>query len=504
MSQNPHAAKAVLTIAPAFTVGETDPRLFGSFIEQMGRAVYSGIYEPGHPTADEHGFRGDVQEQIRELRVPLIRYPGGNFVSGYLWEDGIGPKEQRPHRADFAWRAIETNEVGTDEFLQYCERMGVEPMMAVNLGLAGLQDAKNLVEYCNFSGGTAYSDLRRKNGREQPYGVKLWCLGNEMDGYWQIGHKEAHEYGRLAEEASKLMKWVDPTIETVLCGSSTDMLPTYLSWEQTVLEHAYDWVDYISLHQYLDNRAEDTPSYLAAPLTTEARIREVTAVCDFVQAKKRSRKKMMLSFDEWNVWYHTSDQPTEPWTVAPPILEERYSMEDALVAGGMLLALVRHCDRVKVGCLAQLVNIIAPIMTVKGGGVWRQTIFYPYRDVSVYGRGLVYDIRVDAPTYVCKQFGEVSAIDAVAVKNEAGELVIFAINRLEQEALPLEADLAALPVEGGYTVSHETMTADSPKDTNTPEQPDRVTPRMLSAPVLEDGRLHTVLPPLSWNMIRIK
>lgn len=269
----------MLTISPAFTVGETDPRLFGSFIEQMGRAVYSGIYEPGHPTADAEGFRGDVQELIHELRVPLIRYPGGNFVSGYLWEDGIGPREQRPHRADFAWRAIEPNEVGTDEFLQYCERMGVEPMMAVNLGLAGLQDAKNLVEYCNLAGGTAYSDRRRQNGREKPYGVKLWCLGNEMDGFWQIGHKEAHEYGRLAEEASKLMKWVDPTIETVL-------------------EHAYDWVDYISLHQYLDNRAEDTPSYLAAPLTTGARIREVTAVCDYVQAKRHSDKKMMLSFDE--------------------------------------------------------------------------------------------------------------------------------------------------------------------------------------------------------------
>lgn len=279
MSENSRAPKAVLTISPAFTVGETDPRLFGSFIEQMGRAVYSGIYEPGHPTADAEGFRGDVQELIHELQVPLIRYPGGNFVPGYLWEDGIGPREQRPHRADFAWRAIEPNEVGTDEFLQYCERMGVEPMMAVNLGLAGLQDAKNLVEYCNFAGGTAYSDRCRRNGREKPYGVKLWCLGNEMDGFWQIGHKEAHEYGHLAEEASKLMKWVDPTIETVL-------------------EHAYDWVDYISLHQYLDNRAEDTPSYLAAPLTTEARIREVTAVCDYVQAKRHSDKKMMLSFDE--------------------------------------------------------------------------------------------------------------------------------------------------------------------------------------------------------------
>ena len=218
---------AKITIDPNFRIGEVDPRLYGSFIEHLGRAVYGGIYEPEHPTADDMGFRQDVLDLVRELGVPIIRYPGGNFVSGYDWEDGVGPVEERPRRLDLAWKTVETNRVGTNEFAAWAKRAGAEPMIAVNLGTRGTDAARNLVEYCNHPGGSYWSDLRRSHGAEEPHAVGVWCLGNEMDGPWQIGHKTAAEYGRLAVETAKAMKWVDPSIELVACGSSKAAMPTF-------------------------------------------------------------------------------------------------------------------------------------------------------------------------------------------------------------------------------------------------------------------------------------
>ena len=187
---------AQLTIDPAFSIGPADRRLFGSFVEHMGRCVYGGIYEPGHPSADSRGLRRDVLELTRELGVSVVRYPGGNFVSGYRWEDGVGPVGDRPRRLDLAWKTIETNAFGLDEFMTWAAEAGVEPMMAVNLGTRGRPGGLDLLEYANHPGGTELSDLRRKHGAEDPYGVRLWCLGNEMDGPWQVGHKTADEYGR--------------------------------------------------------------------------------------------------------------------------------------------------------------------------------------------------------------------------------------------------------------------------------------------------------------------
>ncbi len=241
--------KATALFHKNFTVGKTDDRLFGSFIEHLGRAVYTGIYEPGHPAADENGFRTDVMKLIQELRVPLIRYPGGNFVSGFRWEDSVGPKEQRPRRTELAWHMIETNQFGLNEFASWCEKAGAKPMMAVNLGTRGVDAARNIVEYCNHPGGAYYSDLRKSHGYSAPWNIKTWCLGNEMDGPWQIGHKTADEYGRLACEASKVMKWVDPSIETVVCGSSSLGMPTFGSWEAAVLEQTYSQIHYLSMHQ---------------------------------------------------------------------------------------------------------------------------------------------------------------------------------------------------------------------------------------------------------------
>lgn len=312
--------KAKMTVDKDFTIGEVDKRLYGSFIEHLGRAVYGGIYEPGHASANEQGFRTDVLEMVKELHVPIVRYPGGNFVSGYNWEDSVGPVSERKRRLDLAWRTIETNEFGFNEFVDWAKQANSEVMMAVNLGTRGADAARNIVEYSNHPEGSYYSDLRIKHGYKQPHGIKTWCLGNEMDGPWQIGHKTAEEYGRTAVEATKVMKWTDPTIELVACGSSNLGMPSFPDWEATVLDHTYDHVEYLSLHQYYGNPEDDTPTFLARSLEMDRFIDTVKATCDYIKAKKRSKKTMYLSFDEWNVWYHSheNDSKMDAWQIAPP------------------------------------------------------------------------------------------------------------------------------------------------------------------------------------------
>jgi len=371
--------KATIFCDHHFPVGQIDPRIYGSFVEHLGRAVYGGIYEPEHPSADDQGFRTDVLELVRQLKVPIVRYPGGNFVSAYRWEDGTGDRAKRPRVADVAWYTIEPNAVGIDEFQEWARRAGAEVMMTVNLGTRGAEDAKNCVEYCNFPGGTQYSDLRRRNGFEKPFAIRNWCLGNEMDGPWQMGAKPAEEYGRIAAQAAKMMKRMDPSIELTLCGSSSCNMPTFADWELAVLEEAYDVVDYISLHSYYGNPEEDTPQYLACSREMDRYIDTVAAICDVVKHKKQSEKTVNLSFDEWNVWFHSKahDKTLERWTFAPPRLEDVYNFEDALVVGCLLNTLLRHADQVQMACLAQLVNVIAPIMTETGGSAWARPSSIP-------------------------------------------------------------------------------------------------------------------------------
>lgn len=488
-----------------FQIAEADPRIYGSFIEHLGRAVYGGIYEPDHPSADVDGFRTDVIELVKELKVPIVRYPGGNFVSGYNWEDGIGPKEERKRRLELAWRTLEPNHVGTNEFVDWAKRVNAEVMMAVNLGTRGVDEARNLLEYCNHPSGTYWSDLRVSHGYNSPHRIKTWCLGNEMDGPWQIGHKTAHEYGRLAEETAKVMKWVDPSIELVLCGSSGTQMPSFPEWEATVLDHAYENVDYISLHTYYGNRDGDTANFLARTLDMEQFIHTVVSTCDYVKAKKRSKKTMYLSFDEWNVWFHSNDadRKVEPWSMAPPQLEDIYTMEDALLVGSMLITLLKHADRVKIACLAQLVNVIAPIMTAPGGRAWTQTIYYPYLHASTYGRGQVLRPVISSPKYDSKEFTDVPLLDSTAVFNaENQELSIFAVNRDLHDALYVTCDLRSF--EGYQLVEHIVLDSEDIKATNTLADPNRVVPRIITTDQIDGGVLECVLPRLSWNVIRLK
>ena len=495
---------ARIKLDPDFRVAEVDPRLYGSFIEHLGRAVYGGIYEPGHPTAEDTGFRGDVLELVRELRVPVVRYPGGNFVSGYNWEDGVGPPERRPRRLDLAWKTLETNRVGTNEFVAWAERAGAQVMMAVNLGTRGVDAARNLVEYCNHPGGSYWSDLRRSHGVEEPHGIGLWCLGNEMDGPWQIGRKTAEEYGLLAAEAAKAMKWVDEKVELVAGGSSNSAMPTFPEWERTVLEHTYEYVEYISLHTYYGNPENDLGTFLARSLDMDAFIDAVASTCDYVKAKKRSKKRLDLAFDEWNVWFHSveRDRELEPWSEAPPQLQDVYTLEDALVVGCMLITLLKHADRVKIGCLAQLVNVIAPIMTAPGGAAWRQTIFYPFLHASTHGHGSVMWLQTDSPSYESEEFGAVPLLEAAAtLDEERGQLTIFAVNRDQSAPLSLEGDLRGFT---GYSMTeHIVLDHEDPKARNTAEHPNSVAPRREDGAGLHDGRLTALLPRLSWNVLRL-
>ncbi|GFN31154.1 arabinosylfuranosidase ArfA [Paenibacillus xylaniclasticus] len=497
--------KAKMIVDKDFAISDIDNRIYGSFIEHLGRAVYGGIYEPGHKDADEQGFRNDVLEMIRELQVPIVRYPGGNFVSGYNWEDTVGPKEQRKRRLELAWRVVETNQFGFNEFVDWAKKANSEVMMAVNLGTRGIDDARNIIEYSNHPGGSYWSDLRRSHGYEQPHNIKTWCLGNEMDGPWQIGHKTATEYGRLALETAKVMKWVDPTIELVACGSSGLGMPTFPEWESTVLDHTYDHVEYLSLHQYYGNQENDTPTFLARSLQMEEFIRTVAATCDYMKAKKRSKKKMLLSFDEWNVWYHSNDADSkrEPWDIAPPQLEDIYNHEDALVVGTMLIAMLKHSDRVRMACMAQLVNVIAPIMTSNGGGVWRQTIFYPYLHASVYGRGKALVPLVQSSKYDTKEITDVPHLESIAVHNEEkGEVTIFAVNRHLEEQLPIEIDLRSF---GACSIiEHIVMENDDLKAVNTEADPNRVKPHNRGNAAVDGSTIQAKLPKASWNVIRVK
>ena len=494
--------KAQVVIDKEYIVGKTDPRIFGSFIEHLGRAVYEGIYQPGSALADEQGFRKDTLELIKELKVPIVRYPGGNFVSGYRWEDGVGPKELRPVRPELAWQVLETNQFGLNEFADWAQKAGCEIMMAVNLGTRGILEAKDLLEYCNLSGATYLSELRKKHGYEKPHRIKTWCLGNEMDGPWQIGHKTAREYGRLADETAKVMKTLDPSIELVACGSSNSHMPTFGDWEREVLEECYDSVDFISMHQYYGKHGESTEDFLASSVDMDQFIHTVESICDAVQGKKHGTKQIQISFDEWNVWYHSNeaDKKLEKWSSHPHQLEDIYNMEDALLVGSMLITLLRHADRVRIACLAQLVNVIAPIMT-SDTGAYRQTIFYPFLHASTYGRGTVLHTLVKSPVYE-SVYGDAPYLDCVMInQEEQNELVLLAVNKDLKEDMEITCDLrqfASCQVKEHIILQDEDLQA-----VNSEETPDRISPTSGTDAKIENGVLTARLQHQSWNVIRM-
>ena len=488
------------------TIAPIDRNLFGSFLEHLGRAIYEGIYDPSSKLSDANGFRNDVMEEVRELGVPSVRYPGGNFVSGYNWLDGIGPKQERPRVLDKAWNAINTNQFGTDEFLLWCKMVGTNPLIGLNLGTGTPEQAAALVEYCNVEKGTRWSDLRRKNGTAEPYKVNHWCLGNEMDGPWQIGHMTATQYGLKAADAARQMRYVDPDLKLVACGSSGPFMPTYLEWDREVLEQCYEYVDALSLHRYFGNTEKETDKdsakYLAQNLTMDKQIAETAAVCDMVRGHKRSPKKLWLSFDEWNVWYRerSGDAVNGHRQEAPHLLEEVYNLEDALLVGGLVNTLVRNADRVKLGCLAQLVNVIAPIMT-NGSGLFRQTIYYPYSWALRMAWGDALNVLAEAPEYEVSGMGRVPYLDVVATfSKEKGNASVFILNRDLERAH--QVDLVWEDTAPTRVISASVLTGSDLKAVNSFGSPKTVVPTELSKPSTSGGHTKFEVPARSYTVLQ--
>ncbi len=479
------------------TIAPISPLLFSGFAEHMGRCVYEGMYDPASPHADERGFRTDVIEALREQGYASVRYPGGNFLSGYNWLDGVGPKEERPRRRELAWQSTETNEFGTNEFIEWCREVGTLPMLGVNMGTGTIQGAADLVEYCNAPTGTYYADLRAKHGYPEPHAVKYWCVGNEMDGPWQIGHLDAHAYGAKALEAAKMMKWIDPTIETVLCGSSNDMMPTYPEWDRIALEHAWEKVDYLSIHYYAGNRDNDTTSFLASAVAFEKYVDTLEGVLRYVKALKRSEHDVYLSWDEWQVWYK-GDPVEGAWGERPHLAEEIYNLEDALVVAQWLNVFLRKSNVLKIACVAQIVNVISWIHT-RPDGLLIQPSFYAFKLVSNNARGNALDVLVSAPSVTTKKYGDVSALDVSASHDpETGKGAIFIVNRSQSDTLETE-----LVWQDGAPAIGEVwqMAGDDPKEANSWEEPNRLTAQQIAAPSVSDGKATISLPPMSFTTV---
>jgi alpha-N-arabinofuranosidase len=513
LAQTRGPARAVLQ--GSLSLADLDRRLLGAFLEHLGRAIYTGVYEPGSRLADAAGFRKDVLAEVKGLGVPIMRYPGGNFVSGYNWLDGVGPKDQRPTVLERAWNSLETNQFGTNEFIDWCRLVGTEPLLGFNLGTGTPEQGVAYVEYCNVDKGTKWSELRRAHGYAAPHDVKYWCLGNEMDGPWQMGHMTAREYGRKARDCARQIRVLDPSLKLIACGSSNTILPTYLVWDREVLEECYDQVDAISLHNYYGNTkaltGEDSARYLAMNLDMERQILEIAAVCDYVQGLKRSPKRLWLSFDEWNVWYRARGGlfANGQRKFAPRLLEEVYNLEDALLVGGFLNSLLRRAERVRLGCLAQIVNVIAPLVTNESA-VLRQSIYYPYAWALQYAHGRVLDVRVESETYEIKAAGlrpdfardeAVPFLDVAATLDAgSGRLCLLVLNRdLSAER---ELVLDCRDFTPARVLAALTLTGTDLKAANSFARPDLVAPRPLETP-RPAARMAFKLPARSYSVVHI-
>ncbi|NNN22300.1 MAG: alpha-N-arabinofuranosidase [Acidimicrobiales bacterium] len=473
-------------------IAEVDPRVFGGFLEHMGRAIYEGVYDPTSRLADDAGCRTDVLEALRKLKMTAMRYPGGNFVSGYNWRDGVGPKGERPTRFDRAWFSKETNMFGTDEFLALSERMGWTPMMAVNLGNGSPTEAAALVSYCNSSQGSEMGDWRASNGHPAPYGISLWCLGNEMDGIWQIGHLNAKKYVEKAKEATRLMREVDPDIELVVCGSSDPMLPTYPAWDRSVLSGLGDEMNYLSVHRYARNFRRDTPQFLAFGLAVDKQIEELNRICLEVQHQSETGHRSFLSFDEWNVWYrHLS--PFGWGQRAPHLLEETYNVEDALVVAGFLNSFIRHADVVKIANLSQAVNVVAPIRT-RGDDILIQSIYYAFEMFSSRSEGEALKVSTDGPRYQTRKLGMATFADTSAILGD-GVIHLFIVNRSVDESMALEIELQGATILN--VLSADCLTGPSPKAKNTFARPNLVRSTSFDGFSVSSGSADATLPPLS-------
>ena len=528
--------KARITLHPSYKIGEISPRLYGAFLEPIGSMVNGSMYNPKHPTADEQGFRQDFIQGLKEAGLPCVRMPGGNFVSGWNWKDSIGPMKDRKAHLDTAWFQYIPNDVGHDEYLQWAEKCGAEALYTVNLGTGTLQDAMDIVEYTNFEGGTYWSDLRKKNGHEKPYKVKTWYLGNEMDGPWQIAsyQKDPRAYGVLAHETSKVMKWVDPTIETVACVSSSPHLNHYPDWDRQVLEQCYETVDYISMHHYHSAPIDHVGGLLAAYQSFEDYIRTEISLCDYIQTHKRVKKKMLISFDEYAASYRPANgvhlgvggrqhdlnfysfDPNRTYVRHDPddwstrrMFKKSGEMPRTLAAASITLSLLRHADRIKIGCATSGLH---QLCATSREHAWKSAAYYPMTQLMRFGQGTSLQTVVDCETYDVEpyaiddmnQYGGFEKVQyiqsAAALNEEKGEMTLFVINADPSDVHELTLDVRAF---SGYKFAeHAALYSADPNACNDYENPNVLQPVAITDTTCENGILTAILQPMSWNMIR--
>ncbi len=488
------APAARIKIDTGRVVGEVHPHLFGNFAEHLGRCIYGGIYEEGGKFSDADGYRKDVREAARGLGVTLLRWPGGNFVSGYNWRDGIGPREARPVRPDHAWGDLESNRFGTDEFLRYCERVGVEPYICINAGLGSVEDARNWVEYTNEKRHTYWADQRRKNGREEPYGVKFWGLGNEIDGPWQMGHKNAEDYAKFALEAGKAMRWIDGSIKLIASGSSNfGPDADWIKWNRTVLASLKDTVDYISLHTYIGNRENDLEKFLAASQDIDHRIEVTEGLIRAAQSGQEKPRPLYIAYDEWNVWYRSGGC----------CLEEQYNFEDSLAMGMFFNSFFRHANIVKMANLAQLVNGIAPIFTSEKG-LYLQPIYFPIAEFGKQRGNTSLDLFVSSPTYSVGKKPPVNYLDTSATYNKQTRAVY--VNVLNRSAkLDIEARIENQTGRLGESAEVWQMNYPDLKATHTFGDDRKVRPATKTVPLaISGGGFAYTFPAHSLTILRVQ
>lgn len=529
---------AKVTVHPDYKIAKVEKRLFGAFLEPIGNWVYGGIYNPKHPSADEMGFRQDILEAVREFGMPAVRLPGGNWISGWEWKNSIGPMENRKVQLDLAWFQIEPNIVGLDEYLEWTKRANTEPMFTINLGTDDLKSAAHLVEYCRHEGGTYWSELRKKYGHPEPYPIKIWYLGNEMDGHWQIGSWEKNPvgFGILTHEVSKVIKWIDCKAETVLSGVS-DYSKHFPEWLMEALEQCYESVDYVSVHYYHSAPEGDIASYLNVSSVIEEHLRAIFAICDYLQAKIGTPKKMYISFDEYGVMFGRQGEVTygrRGWKDASKVFmqfrprEENvfikhepdkfvrrrrtsYQMLEALGVASILLTFIRNADRIKIGCMT---GGLGGAIAFDGEHVWKNASYYPYYQMNRLAAGGMSILPVvDGPTFntqqyalndfnQCHSYEDVQAIEAAAVHHEEkGEVDVFIINRSVEDDIEVSLDVRGF--EGYELVEHVEMYTDDITKGNSFESPEVIVPTLNTKTRMEDGKVIALTRKLSWNVIRL-
>jgi alpha-N-arabinofuranosidase len=476
-------------------IGDIDPKLYGNFIEHLGRCIDGGIFEEKSPLADSSGFRGDVLEAARKLNVTLLRWPGGNFSSNYHWKDGIGPRDQRPPRLEMAWGTVESNRFGTHEFLEYAEKLKTEPYICTNLGTGSWEEAQQWVEYCNSSEDTAMTRLRKQNGRRDPWKVTYWGLGNEMDGPWQMGHRSADDYGKFALEAAKLMKWTDPSVKLIAAGSSNfGQGSDWTGWNRTVLDHLKRHADYLAIHMYVGNRDNDYYEFLTSSVELDHRIKTTEGIIDAALSGEPGDRRIYIAWDEWNVWYRARGGKER----GRRILEERYNLEDALVVATFLNSFVNHAHIVKIANMAQLVNVIAPIF-ISDQGLFLQTIYYPLQLFANNSKGKALELFIDGPKYKSKHFDDVPYLNASAAYDN-GMLVLNVVNRHRDQAIETVFELQDKQFAGPVETS-EVNGPDIKSENNVGSTPVRAVPGSTKT---EGQKLRYKFAPHSYTMLKAK